>query len=158
MNLVWEYLSLSNFETPNRLKAAYLKRLLGLHSSAKNRTAYLLANTPLFTEELLKQYKLPCTDAYSANIRDWEIKLTEIEADFLWTPAIENDRWKGANRTNRHLITRHAAHGFHHKLCRTAGHHEPIEDCLCAKCGALCERYHALKCPERVSLTLLDEQ
>ena len=46
ITLVWKHLSTANLETLNRAKEAYLERFLGLHATAKDRMAYLLAGTP----------------------------------------------------------------------------------------------------------------
>ena len=51
----------------------------------------------------------------------------------------------------RHLVTRMAVHGFHHKICLrlTKSFHEPGPDCVCELCDMPCARYHALECKNR---------
>ena len=49
----------------------------------------------------------------------------------------------------RHLVTRMAVHGFHHKICATKYFHKPGPDCACELCDTPCARYHVLECKNR---------
>ena len=53
----------------------------------------------------------------------------------------------------RHLYTRVAAQGLHHRICATKGFHGPSYGCQCTLCGGLCNMYHIIKCTRR-TLTL----
>ena len=157
---VWAHLSKAQLEMIDRVKPAFLKRCLGLHSSALNRLVYLLCGTPLFIEDLRDQFQLPATAAYSEFISMWETKMAEIDPEFYNTGAMTNDAWKGVNRINRHVVVRYAIHGFHHSLCRTEGFHLPNDICQCKKCGGgACTKYHdASVCPAVTSLNSLSSE
>ncbi|PSN45130.1 hypothetical protein C0J52_18284 [Blattella germanica] len=58
--------------------------------------------------------------------------------------------WIKENQPQRHITIKLATHGFHHKLCKTKIYHELCESCLCELCGDQCDRYHILKCLNRV--------
>ena len=152
---VWPHLSSIQLEKLDRVKPAFLKHWLGLHSSALNRLLYLLCDTPLLIEDLRVQYRLPTTDAYLEFISMWENKMAEVDPEFYDTGAMKDDAWKGANRTNRHVVVRYAIHGFHHILCRTEGYHLPNDSCQCSKCEGACTKYHASVCPAVTSLNSL---
>ena len=140
IQLYWEKLTSSQLTALDRVKPAFLKRVMGLHTSTKNRLVYLLASTPLFIEELRYQHSLPETPAYHAFIRSHEDKMASIDAEFYLTKAMNNSEWKDVSRTNRHIVTRYAVHGFHNILCRTEGYHEPNDTCICKYCELVCPR------------------
>ena len=144
--LIWSDLTPTSLEQLNRLKASFLKRVLGLHRTARNRLVYLLVDTPLFVEELKQRFDLPASRSYETVLATWENKFAEIDADFLNTRAMQESTWKGVDRSNRHVVARFAVHGFHHRLCATLGFHEPDVSCVCGRCGRFCERYHAPHC------------
>lgn len=158
IEVIWEKLTTPNMETLNRVKATFLKRVLGLHNSTRNRFAFLLANSPLFIEDLVRRYKLPPTEAYTEWIRTWETKFDEVDPQIFSTAAFKTDGWKGPGRECRHLVTRFAVHGFHHRLCSTEGYHEASELCRCSRCSAPCPRYHAAECTLVGSLSQLEGQ
>jgi len=149
---VWPYLSLEDLKAMERIKATFLKRMLSLHISTKNRYTYLLVGTPLFLEELVRRFNLPHTLEYQSTLQIQEEKFGDIEADFYAVPAMHENGWKGIERPNRHLVTRFAVHGFHHCLCTNQAYHEPTEECRCKLCGQRCERYHASKCANALPL------
>ena len=126
-------------ERLDKVKPAFLKRALGLHVSCRNRLVYLLADTPLFVEDLKTRFNLPATTAYDEFIKNWEIKMASIDPEFFMVGAMKDDHtWKKVARTNRHTITRFTVHGFHHVLCSTTGYHEPQPSCICSRCGEHC--------------------
>ena len=59
------------------------------------------------------------------------IKLIVIAGGLLKTPAMTSSKWKEANHLLRHLYTRVADHGLHHRICETKGFHSPNEGCQC---------------------------
>ena len=75
---------------------------------------------------------------------------------FFKTPTMRDHTWKKPARTNRHVLTRYAVHGFHSKLC-AAGEacHEAKETCVCRRCGDQCPPYHGAECPLVESLNSL---
>ena len=115
----------------------------------------MLADTPLLTEDLEKQFGFCETEEYVENLRSWETKFAGIDPDIFQTPALKDGNWKEANGDNRHIICRHAAHGFHHRLCAANEYHEPNDSCICPRCGQRCPRYHAVECAPAPSLKQL---
>ena len=78
--------------------------------------------------------------------RYWELK---EKAENRMTSS----EWKEANYLLRHLFTRVAAHGLHHRMCATKGSHSPNEGCQCTLCGGLCNIYHIIKCTRTLTLS-----
>src|SRR5699024_6155254 len=90
-----------------------------------------------FVEYLRNSLKLEQTPALSQFLRDHERKQLEIPASFYESFAMLQNTWKQPDRPLRHVLTRFAAHGFHHKICRISRFHEAgSADCRCTLCGA----------------------
>ena len=76
-------------------------------------------------------------------LEDRRQKSRNIDQELLNTPAMTSSEWKEANYLLRHLYTRVAAHGLHHRICATKGFHSPNEDANepfaedCAACNTL---------------------
>ena len=153
----WEKLTVSDIALLDRIKPTFLKRVLGLHRSALNRFVYLLVDTPLYVEELTKQFGLRETEAYTKFLRIYEEKLASVDGGLFDTIGMNSSDWKGANQKSRHLIARLAAHGFHERLCTKPRCYEPDRDCICRRCGQTCPRYHASHCTFVKSLARLAE-
>ena len=152
VELIWEHLTAENLECLDKCKASFIKRVLGLHRSAKNRLVYLLADTTRPTDDILRRFSLCETPAYRKTVEKWEQKKTEIDPNFFHTPAMLDSAWKKSCRTNRHVLTRFSVHGFHHILCSRKGWHQPDSACVCSRCGHPCSLYHATDCPRVTSL------
>ena len=140
IGLVWNHLSLRNLNSLERVKSSYLKRVLGLHRSAKLRVVYLLADTNFMVGDIRRQFKLSEAAAFKEFLDLRNSKKSLVNPAFFETPAMTNDHWKGVNIAARHLLTRHAAHGFHHDNCSTTfcSFHDPRDDCLCKFCHEKC--------------------
>ena len=95
---------------------------------------------------------LPATDAYGKLLDELRYKREAIWLDFYSTEAMVNPEWKGPDYELRHIWTRCAVHGFHHRVCMTKAYHTPTVECICKLCGKRCDRYHALSCERRPSL------
>ena len=100
-------------------------------------------------EDLRLLLLLPTTEAYQQQVKEHRMKKSEIWEDFYRTDAMTRDDWKGPNYDLRHFVTRYAAHGFHHLICKEKRHHEPSDKCVCELCGTQCTRYHVDVCKER---------
>lgn len=155
VQLIWQHLSVQDLATLERVKPAFLKRVLGVHSTARNRLVYLLTETSLFVNDIRRTFGLQETDAFKAFIRLQEDKMAELDPDIFTTPAMTNDAWKERNRSNRHVVVRFSVHGYHHRLCRTEGFHDPRPDCICKFCSSECPKYHGLTCVHFRSLSQL---
>ena len=146
IRLMWDHLSVRDLQRLERVKAAYLKRVLGVHRTSRNRYVYLLTSTPLFIEQLMKCLSLPPTTASRNFLEEWERKFADINPEFLSTLAMRDRRWEGPLCEHRSRWARLALHGFHHKLCVRLDFHEANEDCSCTLCGDYCGVYHADRC------------
>lgn len=142
----WEKLTAPDFALLDRIKPAFLKRVLGLHRSTLNRIVYLLVGTPLYVEDLARQLGLRETEAYKVFLQSYETKLAAVDHGLYYTIGMTSEAWRGANQPNRHLVARMAAHGFHSKLCKKRNCTEPDEGCVCRRCKLACPRYHAAQC------------
>ena len=149
LTLVWEDLSATQITALDKVKATFLKRSLCLHRSASNRLTYCLAGTQPFIEDVVRRYGLPDTPALQQYRTEYQNKMREIPADFYRTPAMTSAAWKQPLQDRRHIYTRYAVHGFHHKLCRTIGFHRPDESCICRNCSESCQLYHFDLCQFR---------
>lgn len=156
VQVIWPFLTRRNFQELDKIKAAYLKRVLKVHRLSPNRLVYLIAGTPLFIEDLQRRYNLPRTRAFQEYLEEWEGKLAEVHPLFFQTQAMTSDAWKRANNDKRHLVTRFAVHGFHHEICTRDGFHEISPECLCKLCHTQCDHYHLMQCTRPVSLHLLN--
>jgi hypothetical protein len=51
------------------------------------------------------------------------VNFSQIISKFYETPAFNDFNWKNVNSKDRHLFTRYACHGFHHKMCKRKVYH-----------------------------------
>lgn len=154
IQIVWPYLSLTDFANLESVKANFLKRALCLSKFTKSRLVYELTGENFFVQELQTQFNLPITPVFKTFIKRRVDKSEDINLSFYNTPAFSNVNWKNPNFKNRHIFTRFAVHGFHHKICIIKEFHECGTQCKCKLCGEQCEQYHLLKCTNRsISLT-----
>jgi hypothetical protein len=152
---IWEHLSKNDLALIERVKATYLKKVLCLAKNAPSRITYELMRQPLYIEELRTRILLPATRAYQVFLQELHAKKADIWIDFYRTDTMTTSDWKEPGYKLRHSVTRYAAHGFHHRLCRRKNYHDPDLKCICEFCGKLCERYHGEVCTKRTSLTAL---
>ena len=118
-----------------------------------SRLVYVLARESFCIEDIRSLHQLPSTNPYQELLRDLQEKKNEIWADFYCTDAMIEREWTRSGYELRHVMTRFAVHGFHHRICATKTFHEVNEACICELCGKACDRYHVALCKER-TLTL----
>ena len=58
VEVIWGYLDVRALIELDRIKPVFLKRVLGLHNSTRNRLIYALVGSPSFTEELQARFQL----------------------------------------------------------------------------------------------------
>ena len=131
------------------VKANFLKRTLGASKFTPARLVYELAKEPFFLEELRIRLQLPTTSTWGKHINDRKKKRSSIWEEFYCTEAMMNRKWMLANYTLRHMVTRSAVHGFHHRICATKAFHTSNENCICELFDKNCDRYHLLYCSRR---------
>ncbi|KAJ4431068.1 hypothetical protein ANN_19661 [Periplaneta americana] len=141
----------SNLKKLEAVKASYLKRALQVSRTTQTRLVYLLMDTDFFVRELMTSNGLQPTPAYDAHVRDREEKAADVDQEFLQTPAMNTEEWKKPNFELRHVFTRTAAHGFHHRICAKRGYHSASEQCICTLCRHSCSQYHILTCQARTN-------
>ena len=139
--LIWHSLSLKDLLMLEKVEPAYLKLVLGVHRSTRNRLVYHLTGTRTFIEDLVDSLALVETEAYTSFIKEHEQKLKDVHPDFFDTPTRITDSWKVPNHKSRHTLTRFSAHGFHHKLCKRADFHEPDNGWMDGFISVLIDRY-----------------
>ena len=147
IELVWEKLSYADLNKIEQVKARFLKRALRVGLTAPSRLVYELAKETFFVEDL--RLALPCTIAFDMYIAERTKKRREIVPEFYATDAMLYRHWTKENQELRHVTTRAAIHGFHHKICAIEKFHEPSETCVCKLCNKTCDKYHLLKCKKR---------
>ena len=79
-------------------------------------------------------------------IENLKTKMDEIPSEFYETPAIMQNTWKAALNSERHVITRHAMHSIHHKICKNHAFHSAATECICRMCNVHASQYHILSC------------
>jgi len=146
VQIIWQFLTTANLHMLDRVKSMFLKRMLGVARTSRNRLVYLLTGCTTFIESLRRMYNLPITLAYEQYVSDLEEKYACIDADFFQTPAMLQLQWREPHQKLRHVLTRYSMHGFHFKICLNSYFHEASELCRCRFCGLVCEQYHFLKC------------
>ena len=147
IQVAWESLTSPQLRSLDKVKAAFLKKALGLPKSARNTATYQLAGALPFIEDLVKRFSLPATPALHEFRQEYSRKVRAIDHEFYLTPAMRSAEWKKPLQSGRHLVTRYALHGFHHRLCLDPRFHVPNSRCTCKYCGGPCELYHLPACP-----------
>ena len=147
IELIWEKLSYSDLKKIEQVKARFLKRALRVGLTAPSRLVYELAKETFYIEDL--RLTLPYTRAFDKCRAERTKKQREIDREFYATDAMIYRNWTRENQEQRHIITRTAIHGFHHKICIIERFHEPGEACVCKLCNQTCDRYHIVKCNKK---------
>jgi len=111
---VWQHLTYANLCILDRVKTTFLKRVLGVSKSSRNRLVYVLVGCETFIENLRSMFHLPDTAAYNMFTVRANEKRASIVSDFYHTPAMTQVDWRGPFQKRRHIFTRHSMHGFHH--------------------------------------------
>jgi hypothetical protein len=60
---------------------------------------------------------LQLTPTYEELLRELQGKRDSIEESFFFTYAMVNREWTQEEYDQRHVMTRFAIHGFHHRIC-----------------------------------------
>lgn len=149
IEIVWEKLTLSDLTEIEKVKAYFMKRAMGVSKTSPSRLVYVLMKESLFIDDIRAKYLLPSTGPSQKLQELREMKRKEIEEDFYNSSAICDRSWTKECQDQRHVITRLAVHGFHHKICRNTTYHKPNNDCICSLCEQKCSTYHITVCPKR---------
>ncbi|KAJ4447264.1 hypothetical protein ANN_09268 [Periplaneta americana] len=128
IELIWEKLTNNDLAKLENVKARFLKRVLGVGKQSPTRIVYVLAKESFFIEDLRLELMLPSTGPYQAHLETRRRKQEDIDPDFYCTSAMTDRKWTETCQDQRHVVTRLAIHGFHHKICRTQRFHHPDDD------------------------------
>lgn len=148
VKLIWNFMSVKDFQLLENVKSRYLKRCLCIDKTTKSRYAYLMCNDELFVKHVAQSFALPATPAYREFCDNHEAKKCDIHHGFTSTVAMTLTWWRQPNQEKRHIVTRYAVHGFHYKLCENLQYHEAGQlSCKCRLCGTVgISVYHAQDC------------
>lgn len=146
---IWPYLSKKLLADLEKVKATFLKKALCVSKFTPSRLVYILAREQFFIEELRLKMLLPTTSSYREMVSELMTKREDIWGEFFTTDAMIAREWTRGNYDLRHVVTRLAVHGFHHRICNVERFHQPDKNCVCKLCGKLCERYHVMTCKLR---------
>ena len=127
IELVWNHLKKKDLEIWESVKATFLKKALRVSKFTQTRLIYVLTGELTLIEELRLKLLLPSTEGYIQMIEARKEKEKAIWEDFYCTGAMMDKNWMGPNQELRHVITRLAVHGFHHKVCKNERFHTPKE-------------------------------
>lgn len=149
IEIIWQKLTVSDLNKIEKVKASFMKRITGTGKTAPSRLIYELMRETYFIEDIRITYLLPSTEPYQKAVKVREQKRKEINEEFYTSSAMTDRNWTRECQTLRHVVTRLAIHGFHHKVCENKKFHQPTEDCRCALCGDKCKLYHITECKNR---------
>ena len=149
IELIWEKLSKHDMNTLEKVKARYMKLALGVSKFTPSRLTYEMCRETFLLDDLRLSLILPPTTSFLALKEELKRKKEDIWPDFYATDAMTDRSWTRPNQELRHVLTRLATHGYHHKICKTSHYHSPNEDCVCSLCEQQCDRYHITKCKHR---------
>lgn len=129
----------------DKIKAAYYKKVCGLHKSTSNTLIFHLTDSIRTGEYIIEKYHDNMLTEeivkYKKIIEEKNIKF--VTENYTDGPAFNNTGWKLHNPKNRHLITRYTSHGFHHRICIRTDFHQTYEECFCKICKKIIlDRYH----------------
>jgi hypothetical protein len=128
LDLTWEFLTTGDLRRLDNIKATFLKRLSQASKFTSTRLIYELYRETLFVEDLRLEMLLPSTAAVEQHLWERALKRNYVWEDFFTTEAMLNRDWTKPNYELRHVTTRMAIHGFHHKICSTKQFHSPDYD------------------------------
>ena len=146
IDITWDKLSLKDFATLEAVKSRFLKAALGVSKYTKSRLIYELAKETLFVEDLRLKFSLPFTVNWERSLQERKKKREEIWPNFYATEAMIDRSWTGTNQELRHFVNSLAVHGYHHKVCKNKGFHDPDNNCVCELCEQPCDHYHITVC------------
>lgn len=156
IDVVWKDLTLQHLIEMDKVKARYLKSVLGAPRNSLNRLVYALVGCTNYIEDLVARFNLEPTEALTKFREMFANKMRDIPPEFYSTKAMTCPKWRECNKQEvRFMVIGHALHGYHHKLCKTCTFHTPCSICVCKFCDQTCERYHLDNCQKCPPLSVL---
>lgn len=147
IRVIWPYLTMKNLQNIDRILSEYLKRVCQVSTYTKNRIILTICDTPTLANKIKAKYQLEATIEYQKYLKRHCEKMDNIDRDLFLSPAMTQSKWKNSMQENRHVVTRHAAHGYHHLICQNNKEYHMAEDaCICKLCNLPARQYHLLNC------------
>ncbi|KAJ4432409.1 hypothetical protein ANN_21028 [Periplaneta americana] len=103
VDVVWEYLRKRDLKAGEKVKATYLKRVLGVSKFTPSRLVYVLIREPFLIEDLRYSLILPTTDAYKQLLEENTQKRNNIDDEFYATSAMVDRSWTGTDHRLRNF-------------------------------------------------------
>lgn len=147
LSAIAQHLNVKQLKTINQIKAAFVKKLLGVHTSTSSTLALMIVGEHTFIEDLQQTFAFNRT-ALADHLLVTDRRRAELYNEgYELGPAFTSRCWRSANQTNRHVLTRFTVHGFHHFICRNTSYHTISPLCECKLCGSTdLDRYHLSTC------------
>lgn len=142
------YLTYRNLLEIDRVKAAFLKKTLGMPRNSSATLAHEMAKEYTFIEELVAN-RFPIQADVLKRYRDYreERNMNFVSESFTEGPAFNGDKWRRSAQRNRGLVCTFTWHGFHQRVCAREQECYKPENCICKICGQLnVQRYHIMTC------------
>jgi len=83
----------------------YLKRVLGVAQSCRNRLVYLMVGCPTLVETIRSKFNLGVTESYKAFLDAYDQKFAAIDPQFYGTPVMLYRDWTRPYSDKRHICT-----------------------------------------------------
>jgi hypothetical protein len=149
ISVIWPYLNEANLRSLNMVFDMYLKRMLCVHKSSKNRLIHHMLEVDSFVGHIQAKYNLPYTGSFGCLLYEREQKSIMLSPDFIYVHDTLPTHWTGPMKLDRHVFTRTLVHGFHFKFCTNAKFHSAdYSACVCQFCHKKCGQYHSLFCKD----------
>ena len=140
--IISKYLSTTHMNKLNTGLSRFLKHICRVSKCTKNRIIHLICDTSTYTNFVKQKNGLSVTDEYAEYTREILQKMNDVDEELFYTPVMTQQMWKDCMQTNRHIVTRHAAHGFHRHIYTRQTLHYANKQCTWRLCG---QQYHTLK-------------
>ncbi|CAG0900082.1 unnamed protein product, partial [Cyprideis torosa] len=158
LDLLSPGLTCKQMEELDRVKAAFVKRALGVHRNASATLALEIVGTGTLCEDLARQGYVFDEQVWRNYKEKREEKLLQLSIEqYHRAPCFQFNEWRKASQKTRSIYTRASIHGFHHKICKYLNCYEIGPDCCCVLCdGKILTKYHIIHCDSRDDLPLPD--
>lgn len=131
----------------DKVKSAFIKRLLGVHYTTSSTLCHHLIQTKTLSIEICPNLQIEeiVKAEYLQTIENKNLKFC-ID-NYTESFAFEKPFWKAANVNSRSTVCRYTSHGFHYLICSSQTFHQYQAECVCKMCKQKCNtRYHITNC------------
>ena len=142
-------LTLNNLIELDRVKSAFLKKLLLIPKFSSVTLTHELCGEERFTQDLISKGDISLKEEIQQVYQEYieEKGMEFVTQRYTDGPAFNSYSWKDT-LASRHIVTGFTAHGFHHLWCAMKGFHNLDESCICKFCKSTDNnRLHGISCP-----------